>query len=233
MILTPISKEDIPRALARLGSFLDPGSPAACALGRISDTAAAFDAPYDTFAQRAAAVALAVQLGIPTLGEEPATAFSWDGAAIRTRSEAYVLIHEIAHWQIAPPARRALPDFGLGAGPETGRVADADAARCVTDVVKEREELLASLLGILWEAALGQTAIHAFVEQNWLEAWDRPAAADQFRRTVEELVARGLVDAGGVPYPGSAATAAISSRNSGHASAETSTMADAGPSDGK
>lgn len=233
MILTPISKEDIPRALARLGSFLASGSPAAAALSRISDTVAAFDAPYDTPAQRAAAVALASELGIPTRDEEPSASFSWDGAAIRTRSEVYVVVHEIAHWQVAPPARRALPDFGLGAGPETGRAAAANAARCVTDAVKEREELLASLLGILWEVALGQPAIHAFVEQNWLEAWDRPAAAHQFRRTVEELVARGLINSGGVPYAGRDATAAISSRNSGQASAETSTMAEAGPSLGK
>lgn len=233
MKLTPIPKDDLPRALARMGSFTDPASAAAQALGRIAATLADFDAPYDTPAHRQAAVDLAVGLGIPVLDEEPAVAFSWDGTSIRTRSEACVLIHEIAHWLIAPPARRVLPDFGLGAGPETGRVAEADAARCVTDTEKEREELLASLLGILWEAALGQPAIHAFVEQNWLEAWDRPAAADQFCRTVEELVARGLIDTAGVPYAGKAATAAISSRNSGQASAETSTMAEAGPSLGK
>ena len=69
----------------------------------------------------------------------PATAFSWDGRAVRTRSEASVLIHEVAHWLIAPPDRRALPDFGLGAGPETGRIAEANAARCVDDAVREKK----------------------------------------------------------------------------------------------
>lgn len=233
MNLTPIHKDDLPPALIRMASFLEPGSVAARALARISETVAAHDAPYDTPAHRREAVDLALQLGIPTLDEEPAAAFSWDGGAIRIRSEAYVLIHEVAHWQVAPPERRGLVDFGLGAGPETGCVAEANAARCVSDAAKEQEELLASLLGILWEAALGQPAIHAFVEQNWLEAWDRPSAADQFRRTVDELISRGLIDANGVPYAGSAATAEISIRNSGHASAETSTMADDGPSLGK
>jgi hypothetical protein len=233
MNLTPIHKDDLPRALACVATFLEPGSTAGRALARISETVAAFDAPYDTPAHRREAVDLASRLGIPTVDEEPAAAFSWDGRVIRVRSEAYVLVHEIAHWQIAPPARRGLLDFGLGAGPETGRVAEADAARCVPDAAKEQEELLASLLGILWEASLGQPAIHAFVEQNWLEAWDRPSAAYQFRRTVDELVSRGLIDADGVPYAGSAATAEISIRNSGHASAETSTMADDGPSLGK
>lgn len=233
MNLTPIPKEDLPRALTRMASFLESGSVAARALARISETVAAYDAPYDTPAHRREAVGLASRLGITTVDEEPALAFSWDGSAIRVRSEAYVLIHEIAHWQIAPQDRRELVDFGLGAGPETGRAAEADAARCVSDAAKEQEELLASLLGILWEATLGQPAIHAFIEQNWLEAWDRPSAADQFRRTVDELVSRGLIDANGMPYAGSAATAEISIRNSGHASAETSTMADDGPSLGK
>jgi hypothetical protein len=233
MNLTPIPREDLPHALDAMRSHLDPDTVPVRALDRISETLSLFDAPYDTAAHRDAGVALAAQLGISTLDEAPSASFSWDGTTIRARSEAYVLIHEIAHWQIAPPARRGLADFGLGAGPETGRVGDADAARCVSNADKEREELLASLLGILWEAALGQPAIHAFIEQNWLEAWDRPAAAAQFARTVDGLVARGLIDGSGAPYAGKDATAAISSRNSGHASAETSTMADAGPSLGK
>ena len=197
------------------------------------------------------------RLGIASIDGAPADGFSWDGTAVRLGSEAAVLIHEVAHWQIAPPARRALPDFGLGAGPETGKIDEADAACCVGIDVKEQEELLASLLGILWEAALGHPAIRSFVEQNWLEAWDRPAAAAQFARTAESLLARGLIDAAGipqiadagvpqireagalrtevtgVPQAGNAATAAISIRNSGQASAETSTMADAGPAAGK
>ena len=233
MNLTPIPTDELPRALARMDSFLDSAGSAAAALGLIADTFAAVDMHCDTPADRRAAIALAVRFGIPVLDEDPAMAFSWDGTVIRTQSEASVVIHEIAHWQIAPPARRALPDFGLGAGPETGRIAEADAARCVTDAEKEREELLASLLGILWEAALGLPAIHAFVEQNWLEAWDRRAAADQFRNTVDALIRRGLIGPDGMPYVGNAATAAISSRNSGQASADTSTIAEAGPSLGK
>ena len=233
MRLTPIDRETLKRALARFESYLPRATPARAAFDSIAATFAAFDKPCDTPADRRAALDLVVSFGIPVIHEEPAVAFSWDGTAIRTQSEASVLIHEVAHWQIAPPGRRHLPDFGLGAGPETGRVAAADEARCVTDAVKEHEELMASLLGILWEAALGQPAIHAFVEQNWLEAWDRPAAGEQFRRTVGDLLSRGLIGEDGKPYPGSAATADISIRNSGHASAETSTMADAGPSAGK
>ena len=145
------------------------------------------------------AVALARRFGIPTIDEEPAAAFSWDGRSIRTRSETSVVFHEIAHWQIAPPERRALYDFGLGAGPETGRVAEADAAACVGNDVKEDEENLASLLGILWEVEHGEPAVLAFAEQNWLELHDRPSTRDHFIAYVEKLTVRGLIDADGRP----------------------------------
>jgi len=200
MNLTPIDPDALPDILARFGRGFAPGSPAAGAFALIAETVR-FRAECDTPAHRRAALALAESFGIPRIDAEPASAFSWDGRAIRSRSEASVLIHEVAHWLIAPPARRGLLDFGLGAGPETGRVADADAARCVADSEKEEEELLASLLGILWEAELGQPAVLAFVEQNWLEAWDRPAAAAQFRRAVGLLLARGLIGRDGRPCP--------------------------------
>jgi len=233
MRLTPIDRDTLPGALERFDTYLPAAMPARAAFGLIAGTACEFDAPYDTPVHRRQALDLVQSFGIPAIDAEPVSAFSWDGTAIRTRSEASVLIHEVAHWQIAPQDRRALPDFGLGAGPETGLVAEADAARCVNDAVKEHEELMASLLGILWEATLGHPAIHAFIEQNWLESWERPAAGDQFRRTVDDLMARGLIGEDGRPYPGRAATAEISIRNSGQASAETSTMAEAGPSAGK
>ena len=235
MNLTPIEPDILPLALKALqtswASFRGSSG-----IRRVAAVADELEVQQDTPDHRRAARALVDRAGMAAIDAVPATAFSWDGRAVRTRSEASVLIHEVAHWLIAPPDRRALPDFGLGAGPETGRIAEANAARCVDDAVREKEELLASLLGILFEAALGQPAIHAFIEQNWLEAWDRPAAADQFGMAAQALADRGLIDGDGLPVllqDGKAATAAISIRNSGQASADTSTMAEAGPSLGK
>ena len=57
------------------------------------------------------------------------------------------MVHEVAHWLIAPDDRRCyliLP----GAGPETGRI-EKRMLPDVDNAVKEEEELLASLLGIL------------------------------------------------------------------------------------
>ncbi|MEX2455167.1 MAG: hypothetical protein WD470_10715 [Rhodospirillaceae bacterium] len=202
MNLTPVDPDRLPEILDGFARHLRGDAPAARAFAALAATAAhgstaatAYDLPH----HRADAVALAHRFAIPLVDGYPADGFSWDGHAIRTRSEASVLVHEVAHWLVAPPERRALPDFGLGAGPETGRVAEADAARCVAQDVKEEEELLASLLGILWEAMLGQPAILSFIEQNWLEAWDRPAAGEQFRRVVGALRRRGQIGEKGLP----------------------------------
>jgi hypothetical protein len=109
------------------------------------------------------------------------------------------LFHEIAHWQVAPPARRGVIDFGVGPGPETGRVAEAEAAVCTDAAAQEEEENLSSLLGILWEVEYGLPALMAFAEQNWLEMYDRPSTAQHFARCIAALHRRGLIDADGRP----------------------------------
>lgn len=193
MILTPIAPDQLPMILETVASRLN-GS-ARQVFERIAATARfAPDLRADLDAGRPKAVALAHRLGIPTIDEEPARAFSWDGRAIRTRSETSVVFHEIAHWQIAPPERRAVFDFGLGAGPETGRIEDANAAACTDLATRETEENLASLLGILWEAEHDEPAVLALAEQNWLELPSRPHTARHFSECLDQLKARGLID---------------------------------------
>ena len=154
---------------------------------------------FDLHADLEHAVALAHALGISTIDEAPSEAFSWDGRAVRTKTETAVLLHEIAHWQVADPQRRILPDFGLGAGPETGHIKDADAAICVDYATKEEEENLASLLGILWEVEQGGPAIIAFCVQNWLELADRAGTARHFVSVLDMLAERGLITEQGHP----------------------------------
>jgi len=200
MILTPLEADALPHILDVFDAGLSGNPLARDVFQRIAATRVfcpGFKA--DLHAGRAKAVALAARMGIATIDEEPAQAFSWDGAAVRTRSETSVIFHEIAHWQIAPPERRDLYDFGLGAGPETGRIDDANAAACVDNTVKEHEENLASLLGILWETVHDEPAVLAFAEQNWLELYDRPHTQRHFVECLAELQRRGLVDERGVP----------------------------------
>ena len=202
MILTPVDAARLPQMLEVFEQGLGADEFARGVFRRIAATYSHCPGlRADLHAGRAKAVALAALFDIPTLDEDPAIAFSWDGRAIRTRSETSVVFHEIAHWQIAPPERRSLPDFGVGAGPETGRTREADAAVCVDAATKEEEENLSSLLGILWEVEYGEPAILAFAEQNWLELYDRPSTPAHFARCLRALRDRGLLTAEGRPAP--------------------------------
>ena len=210
MMLSPIAPEQLSERLHVLSRGFEGAPLAQLSFKHIAATwCFCPDLKADLFAHHGKAVALAQDLGMATIDEPPAQSFSWDGQAVRTRTETAVLLHEIAHWQIAPPTRRNLPDFGLGAGPETGRVAEANSVRCVDDRVREKEENLASLLGILWEVEIGGPALIAFCEQNWLELHDRPGTAAHFISVFSSLRARGLIDDHGRPrfsntYPAAA-----------------------------
>lgn len=198
MQIEPLSRADLDLAARHIAAALD--GPTLAAWHRIAGHCGPrFDQPVDTPAHRGVARDTAARLGIPLIDAAPAEAFSWDGSAIRSRSEASVLLHEVAHWQLCPVVRIGLPDFGLGAGPETGRKAEADAARAVDPLTEVKEEQRASLLGILWEAELGLPALGALLEQNWLVGWRRGAAVTHFRLILGELVQLGLVASDGTP----------------------------------
>ncbi|HUC73086.1 MAG TPA: hypothetical protein VMS01_17995, partial [Stellaceae bacterium] len=119
-------------------------------------------------------------------------AFNWDGAALNGATEAYVILHEIAHFVLAPLERRRLIDFGLGPGPDTRDCATAACAAVLPALAREEDEAAASLLGILWEARLGQPALASFLDQNWLEGLDR-SAAGHFSRVLAGLHRRELL----------------------------------------
>ena len=145
------------------------------------------------------AVALCEAFAMTPRDREPQISLSWTGSEVAALTEPAVLIHEVAHFQLASPSRRFLPDFGLGAGPESGDIALAESARRLDEPEREIEEQRTSLLGIIWEAELGQPAILAFQEQNWLEGAGRPSTAAFFVTTLNALIALGLVDSDGHP----------------------------------
>jgi hypothetical protein len=193
MILTPIPPLALPRVLAAFARSLP--DDAARVFARLARPTDAERASGETAERhRRAAVALAAEFGMGLLAGPPADGFSWDGGRLRVATEAYVLLHEVAHFQLAPAARRGVVDFGLGAGPETGRREEADRAQRVFGVAREAEEAAASLLGILWEAELGHPALASFLDQNWLEGAGGPAAARHFTSVLAGLRDGGFLD---------------------------------------
>ncbi len=144
-------------------------------------------------------VELCRQFGFGILDVDPKTHFTWDGANVAIRMEPSVLIHEVAHYQLAAPERRAVLDFGLGCGPESGKREEADAVQTLFCPERDVEEALCSLLGILWEAELGQPAILAFLEQNWMEGGANLQNVSHFRKIVRWLRDMELIDDDGRP----------------------------------
>ena len=194
MILTPIPRERLAAALERFAARLaDPAARAAFAEIRATspDRAEGDRAERD----RQAAIGWAQRWGVPVHPDGTACDFNWDGHAIDGATEAYVILHEVAHFVLALPERRGLVDFGLGPGPDTRDRAAAERAVAVPPAAAEADEAAASLLGILWEAALGQPALASFLDQNWLEGSERSGAAHF------TAVIKGLADRGSLPHP--------------------------------
>ncbi len=193
MILTPIPRDRLAAALDRFAAQLD--DPAArAAFARIRATAAERARGTATEAHRQEALALARRCGMAIHPAGTRAAFNWDGAALDGDTEAYVILHEAAHFVLAPPERRRLVDFGLGAGPDTTDRAAAERAASLPILAREADEAAASLLGILWEAALGHPALASFLDQNWLEGLEG-SAASHFTTGFGELRRLGLGDA--------------------------------------
>jgi elongation factor P hydroxylase len=198
MLLSPLSLVALPAMLVEFGARLPRHGLALRVFGRIAASLGGVVGPdlalsRDPLHHRQA-LALLAAFGIADHPGSPADGVTWDGRCVAVAMEPSVIIHEVAHYQLAPPSRRALVDFGLGAGPESGDRLRAEADRCCSVQQGDREEALASLLGVVWETELGQPAILAFVEQNWLEGGTAPRNIAHFRRVVARLARLGLID---------------------------------------
>jgi len=192
MILTPIPRERLEEALDHfMAGLADETARAVFAWIRLTSPDRAAGAEAER--HRGAALALASSFGMTIHPEGAPCAFNWDGAALNGASEAYVILHEIAHFVLAPPERRRLVDFGLGPGPDTKDRDAAERAAVLAPQAREQDEAAASLLGIIWEAALGQPALASLLDQNWLEGLERSAAA-HFTAVLATLRDRGLLD---------------------------------------
>jgi hypothetical protein len=204
MILTPIPREQLGAVLGRFAARLnDPTARAAFAGIRATAPERASGSAAER--HRRQALAVARHFGVPLHPPGTRSGFNWDGSALDGETEAYVILHEVAHFVLAPPERRQLIDFGLGPGPDTRERVAAEHAAMLPPIEREIDEAEASLLGILWEAALGQPALASFLDQNWLEGLQRSAAA-HFIDILARLRRRGFSDAAvlleEVPQPG-------------------------------
>jgi hypothetical protein len=200
MILTPIAPEVLAGALDRFMARLSDRFSRAV-FGRIRATAPDRATGMEAERHRLAALSVARVFGIAIYPEATRCRFNWDGVALYGATEAYVILHEVAHFALAPPERRGLVEFGLGPGPDTLDRAAAERAATLSPLEREADEAAASLLGIVWEAALGQPALASFLDQNWLEGLERSAPAN-FTAVLAALRSSGALNL--VPKPAAA-----------------------------
>jgi hypothetical protein len=191
MILTPIPRDALAATLdcflAGLGDALSRR-----VFRRIRATSPDRAEGPEAERHRLAALALARNCGMAVRPPGARRLFNWDGAALNGATEAYVILHEIAHFVLASPERRRLVDFGLGPGPDTVARDTAERAAVLPPLARAEEEAAASLLGIVWETKLDQPALASFLDQNWLEGLER-SAAFHFSRVVSGLSRSGLL----------------------------------------
>jgi hypothetical protein len=192
MILTPIPSYRLGAALDRFVAQLNDGE-ARAAFAHIRATKSERAVGDEAERDRAHALQVAAHFGVPVHPPGTRLGFNWDGRALDSDTEAYVILHEVAHFVLAPPERRRLIDFGLGPGPDTRERAAAADAAVLPQTEREADEAEASLLGILWEAELGHPALASFLDQNWLEGLERSAAA-HFTGVLARLRHRGVLD---------------------------------------
>src|SRR5215469_4560928 len=191
MILTPIPREQLQTALDRFMAGLD--DPFSRRIfRRIRATSPDRATDFEAEQHRRAALSLAGGFGMAIHPERTQCLYNWDGTALNGATEAYVILHEIAHFALAPPERRRLIDFGLGPGPDTIDRDAAEIAEVLSLLAREEDEARASLLGIVWEAQLAQPALASFLDQNWLEGLDR-SAASHFSTVLDGLRRDGLL----------------------------------------
>jgi hypothetical protein len=204
MILTPIPRDRLDAALDRFAAGLV-STEAKTAFAQIRATNPDRAGGDAAERHRREAVAWARECGVPVHPDGTVCDFNWDGAALDPGTEAYVILHEVAHFRLAPPERRTLPDFGLGPGPDTRDRDRAQLAQTLSLAESEADEAAASLIAILWEAALGHPALASFLDQNWLEGLERGVAAAHFEESVYKVGKLALAAPHPSPLPASGA----------------------------
>ena len=119
----------------------------------------------DSFVTGLGSKPVLTRTGLSVLSKAPKRShgFEWDGRSIALVSGSRLrpsrdVVHDFAHWLIAPNHRRRLRDFGLGASNSGG-----SSRQVVTNTEANADEYMASLLGILIEMKL---------DHNWKDTVD-------------------------------------------------------------
>lgn len=124
--------------------------------------------------------------------------FGWNGKALNlaVRADISSVIHEVAHWQLAVPARRGFADFGLTDFRLPDMLRDMGLPpreQYLPWGCPDEEECLASLLGILMERHLGLPWKDTWSFHDWDQDDHLPGKGWGLRRYFRKLQRAGLL----------------------------------------
>ncbi len=119
---------------------------------------------------------------------------TWDGSTLAISGlEPADIIHELAHWLVATPRERKMPEYGCGMSLFTS----FESAKILNDRTDSFREENASVLGIAYGAAIGfpPDEIEFLLEEhNWSDSFPRHFWLDEyFWRVVVRLNRTGLM----------------------------------------
>jgi len=97
-------------------------------------------------------------------GRNPDDSFQYDKIDIACEGQdASNILHDIAHYVLASKEERAMEDFGLGDGPDSGESMKRKLSMRKCDKLEEQ----ASVLGIFWEKSLNLNHDSTYVYHDW------------------------------------------------------------------
>lgn len=134
---------------------------------------------------------LAKKAGVELQNSNDNVNYSFDGKSItiynfdgKRRSNSNI-IHDICHYIVAPKPRKNKPEYGLGPSPDT---IGYYGKRLVSYTAAQKEEEMASCLGIYYEKKLGLKWKATYRLHNWgNKPKDWRDTSDLFKETLLKL----------------------------------------------
>lgn len=122
--------------------------------------------------------------------DESLTKMHYEPGRVPAPQSVASLAHEVAHWLVSSPRRRAIVNYGLGPGPDSYAVVGVDYVWPHEIHVRraDEEEERASLLGIALEAHVGAPFEETLEDHSWGDS-----SPEKVRDKLRRLVRRGLL----------------------------------------
>lgn len=125
--------------------------------------------------------------------QDTSVVYTGEFLALKGASDRFIL-HEIAHWLLAPIELRKMPDFGMGPALQS---IDKSVCQVMSIENTEHEERLVSILGISYEVLMGLCPQESLKRFGWINIYMTPwSQICHFMEFALKLEKRGFIRTG-------------------------------------